>query len=206
MKNIKLTEEEKREIIEQANSIADEIDELNIEIKPHTKNINELFKYYFENFNIKNRIESKIFLDTPFYKISNKYYLLYYFRSLIDIINNVEENSEDKSFLSGIIRMHEVECPNQNCLTKTKGNIYLPLSNKWNDLSKKEVEDEVFLKNFVVIVMNYFLFSHECSVDMYLNLSLYYLKVIGNYCQAIYYYKKATELKLNIREEFTFIL
>ena len=159
----------------------------------------------FFYFNIKNRIESKIFLDTPFYKISNKYYLLYYFRSLIDIINNVEENSEDKSFLSGIIRMHEVECPNQNCLTKTKGNIYLPLTNKWNDLSKKEVEDEVFLKNFVVIVMNYFLFSHECSVDMYLNLSLYYLKVIGNYCQAIYYYKKATELKLNIREEFTFI-
>ena len=159
----------------------------------------------FFYFNIKNRIESYIFLDTPFYKISNKYYLLYYFRSLIDIINNVEENSEDKSFLSGIIRMHEVECPNPNCLTKTKGNIYLPLTNKWNDQSKKEVEDDVFLKNFIVIVMNYFLYTHECSVDMYLNLSLYYLKVIGNYCQAIYYYKKATELKLTSRDEFSFI-
>ena len=156
-------------------------------------------------FNIKNRIESYIFLDTPFYKISNKYYLLYYFRSLIDIINNVEENSEDKSFLSGIIRMHEVECPNPNCLTKKKGNIYLPLTNKWNDQSKKEVEDDVFLKNFVVIVMNYFLYTHDCSVDMYLNLSLYFLKVIGNYCQAIYYYKKATELKLTSRDEFSFI-
>jgi hypothetical protein len=53
--------------------------------------------------------------------------------------------------------------------------------------------------------MNYFLFTHECSVDMYLNLSLYYLKVIGNYCQAIYYYKKATELKLSLREKYSFI-
>jgi len=159
----------------------------------------------FFYFNIKNRIESNIFLDTPFYKITNKYYLLYYFRSLIDIINNVEENSEDKSFLSGIIRMHEIECPNPNCLTKTKGKIYLPLSNKWNDRSRKEVEDEVFLKNFIVVIMNYFIFSHDCSVDMYLNLSLYFLKVIGNYCQAIYYYKKSTELKLNSREEFSFI-
>ena len=160
----------------------------------------------FFYFNIKNRIESHIFLDTPFYKIINKYYLLFYFRSLIDIINNVQENSEDKSFLSGIIRMHEIECPNPNCLTKQKDkNIYLPLTGKWNDKTKKDVEDEVFLKNFIVIVMNYFLFSHECSVDMYLNLSLYYLKVLGNYCQAIYYYKKATELKFNLREEFSFI-
>jgi len=79
------------------------------------------------------------------------------------------------------------------------------LTNKWNDQSKKEVEDDVFLKNFIVIVMNYFLYTHECSVDMYLNLSLYYLKVIGNYCQAIYYYKKATELKLTSRDEFSFI-
>ena len=101
--------------------------------------------------------------------------------------------------------MHEVECPNPNCLTKTKGKIYLPLTNKWNDNSRKEVEDEVFLKNFIVIIMNYFLFTHECTVDMYLNLSLYYLKIIGNYCQAIYYYKKSTELKVNSREEFSFI-
>ena len=53
--------------------------------------------------------------------------------------------------------------------------------------------------------MNYFLFTHECTVDMYLNLSLYYLKIIGNYYEAIYYYKKSTGLKVNSREEFFFI-
>ena len=155
--------------------------------------------------NIKNRIESEIILKTPFYKINNKFYLLYYFRSLFYLVNNVEESSEDKSLLSGMIKMHLIECPNPNCLLKTKEDIYLPLTNKWSDKNKKEIEDEVFLKNFLIIVMNYFIYAEECSADMYLNLSLYYLKIIGNYCQAIYYYKKVTELKLTLREKFSFI-
>ena len=101
--------------------------------------------------------------------------------------------------------MHALECPCQNCILKTKDDIYLPSINKWNDKTKNEVDDEVFLKYFIIIIMNYFLFSHECSVDMYLNLSLYYLKIIGNYCQAIYYYKKVTELKLTLKEYYSFI-
>ena len=154
---------------------------------------------------IKNRIENKIFLETPFYKINNQYYLLYYFHNLIEKINNVEENSKDKSFLAGIIQMHELECPCPNCLLKTKEDIYIPSMNKWYDKTKNEIEDEVFLKYFIIIIMNYFLYYHECSVDMYLNLSLYYLQVIGNYCQAIYYYKKVTELKLTLKEYYSFI-
>jgi len=156
-------------------------------------------------FNIKNRIESKIFLKSPFYKISNKYYLLYYFRYLYQLISNIEESYKGKSILSGIIKMHCMECPEPNCLLKTKEDIYLPIINKWNDKNKKEIEDEVFLKNFIIIVMNYFLYRGECTADMYLNLSMYYLKIIGNYCQAIYYYKKVSEIKLSLREEFSFI-
>ena len=101
--------------------------------------------------------------------------------------------------------MHSMECPEPNCLLKTKADIYLPIINKWNDKNKKEIEDEVFLKNFIIIVMNYFLYKGECTADMYLNLSMYYLKIIGNYCQAIYYYKKVSEIKLSLREEFSFI-
>ena len=51
-----------------------------------------------------------------------------------------------------------MECPEPNCLLKTKADIYLPIINKWNDKNKKEIEDEVFLKNFIIIVMNYFFF------------------------------------------------
>jgi hypothetical protein len=135
--------------------------------------------------NIKNRIDSKIFLETPYFKIKNKFYLLHYLRNLIDKINNIEESYEDKSFLSATIQMHDIECPNSKCLLKTKEDIYLPLTGKWYDKSKKEIEDEVFLKNLIVIIMNYFITTHDCSVDMYLNLALYQLKVIRNYCKAI---------------------
>ena len=155
--------------------------------------------------NIKNRMESKIFLEMPYYKIENKFYVLFYLRNIIEKINNIEESYEDKSLLSAIIQMHFIECPNVACLLKTNEDIYLPLTNKWSDKSKKKVEDEVFLKNFIVIIMNYFLSTHDCSVDMYLNLSLYQLKVIGNYCQAIYYYKKLTELKLSLKERYSLI-
>ena len=157
----------------------------------------------FFYFNIKDRIEANIFLNIPFYKITNQFYLLYYFRNIYDLVNSIEDSNNDKSLLSGMIKMHKIECPNPNCLLKTKEDMYLPLTNKWNDKYKTEIEDEVFLKNFLIIVMNYFLYSEKCSADMYLNLSLYYLKIIGNYCQAIYYYKKVTELKLTLREKFS---
>ena len=155
--------------------------------------------------NIKNRIESNIFLKTPFYKITNPNYILYYFKTLYELTNNPEENYQSKSLLSGIIKMHEIECPNPTCILKTNESLFLPITNKFDDKNKKKLEDEVFLKNFLIIVMNYFIYAEKCSADMYLNLSLYYLKVIGNYCQAIYFFRKVAELSLTLREKFSFV-
>ena len=154
--------------------------------------------------NIKNHIESKIFLKTPFYKISNPNYLLYYFKNIYDLTNTLDESYSEKSLLSGIIKMHELECPNPSCALKTKEKLFLPIVNKWDDKTKKQIEDEVFLKNFLIIIMNYFIYIEQCSADMYLNLSLYYLKIIGNYCQAIFFYRKVAELSLTLREKFSF--
>ena len=159
---------------------------------------------FFYN-NIKNRIEAKIFLETPFYKITNNNYILYYLKTLYELTNNQEESYENKSLLAGIIKMHEIECPNPTCLLKTKEKLFLPMLNKFDDKSKNKMEDEVFLKNFLIIVINYFIYTETCTADMYLNLSLYYLKVIGNYCQAIYFYRKVAELNLSLKEKFSFV-
>ena len=156
-------------------------------------------------YNYTSKIEGQIFLDTPFFKIKNKFYLLVYLKNLIDKINTMEENPKDKAFLAGIIHMHKVECPNKYCLSKRNEPIYLPIAMKWSDRSKRFIDDDVFLKNFIITVMNYFISAHECNPDMFLNLSLYFLKIIGNYCQSIYYYKKVTEMKLSLQEKFTFI-
>ena len=73
-------------------------------------------------FNVKYKIEEKVFLDTPFYKITNKFHLLFYIKNMIDKMNHVEENPEDKALLSGIMEMHELECPSSDCITKKKKN------------------------------------------------------------------------------------
>ena len=100
--------------------------------------------------------------------------------------------------------MHCVECPHEDCIAKNNQKLYLPITGEWSDRSKSPIEDRVFLINFIIIVTNYFLFINHYSPDMIINLSLYYLEIIGNYCQAMYYFKKAKEMKLSFQELFSF--
>ena len=154
-------------------------------------------------FKLKIRLENKIFLDTPFYKITNKSHFLYYLKNLIDKINLAEQNPEEKAILTGIMYIHSIECPNPNCISKTKNKLYLPMTGEWSDRTKPFIDDKVFLINFITIVMNYFIECKYYSPDMIINLSFYYLEVIGNYCLSMLYYKKSKEMKLNYQEMFS---
>ena len=155
--------------------------------------------------NYAGKIEDTIYLDKPFNQIKNKNYLLIYLKNLITKINTIEEFPQDRAYLSGVIKMHKIECPHSFCIMKNTNPIYLPMALKWSDRSKDHIDDDVFLKVFIIIVMNYFISSHEYNADMMINLSLYYLKIVGNYCQSIYYYKKVSEMQLTMQEKFTFI-
>ena len=155
--------------------------------------------------NYSGKIEDTIYLDKPFNQIKNKNYLLIYLKNLITKINTIEEFPQDRAYLSGVIKMHKIECPHPFCIMKNTNPIYLPMALKWSDRSKDHIDDDVFLKVFIIVVMNYFISTHEYNADMMMNLSLYYLKIVGNYCQSIYYYKKVSEMQLTMQEKFTFI-
>ena len=114
-------------------------------------------------------VENNLFVNIPFYEIKNPFYLLYYFHALIDKISKIEEDPTSKSFLSGIFEMHKVECPNPLCVSKTHESLYLPLNKKWSDRSKNFIDDEVFLKNLLIVIMNYFIYSNILNADMFLN-------------------------------------
>ncbi len=154
--------------------------------------------------NLKEKLEENIFLDIPYYKITNKNYFLYYIKNLADKINHIDENPEDKALIAGIMQIHSIECPNPECISKNKNKLYLPITNEWSDRTKPNIEDKVYLINFIIIIMNYFININYYSPDMIINLSLYHLYVIGNYCQAIYYYKKVKEMKLTLQEKSSF--
>ena len=153
---------------------------------------------------LKYKIEENIFLDTPFHKICNKSHFLYFIKNLIDKMNHLRENPKDKAILAGIMDIHSIECPNQECIPKTDEKLYLPITNEWSDRTKPKIDDNVYLINFIVIITNYFIYRDFYSPDMIINISLYYLEIIGNFCQSMYYYKKVKELKLTFQEQFSF--
>jgi len=119
-------------------------------------------------------------------------------------INNIDSNLEEKAELIGIINMHVIECPNIDCLSKNKDPIYLPSLEEWSDRTKKQFNDKVFLSNFIVLIYNYFIQQSYYSPDLLINLTIYYLQIIGNQCKAIFYFRKIKELKLNLQESFSF--
>ena len=152
--------------------------------------------------NLNKKLENILYIETPFYDITNEYYLLKYFYNLIDKSNKINI-PRNKSLLYGIIEMHKIECPNPQCISKTKEKSYLPLNKKWSDPTKNFIDEEVYMKHLLIVIMNFFIAKERCNADMYLNLSLYLLQVIGNYCQSMFYSRKVSTLNLSTKESFT---
>ena len=152
--------------------------------------------------NLTKKFENMLYIETPFYDIKNEYYLLKYFHNLIDKSSKLND-PKSKSLLYGIIEMHKIECPNPKCISKTMEKSYLPLSKKWSDPTKNFIEDDVYMKHLLMVIMNFFISRERCNADMYLNLSLYLLQVIGNYCQSIYFSRKVSTFVLSTKESFT---
>ncbi len=152
---------------------------------------------------VYNNLINKLLFEIPYHKISNKNYLMIYIKIIYDKITHLEGNVENKNLLIGIIQMHAIECPNEKCLVKTNNKIYLPKDEEWSDRKKPFIYDKVFLNNFIVVILNYFIALNFYTPEMIINLSLYYLNEIGNICKALYYYRKSKDMKLSIQEKFS---
>ena len=160
--------------------------------------IHFIIKSYFQIF------ENKLFNKKPFYLISNNYYLLYYIREIYYKIIELEfYNKKSKNFLIAIIQLHMIECPNAECVTKNNNKLYLPITKEWSDRNKAFILDKIFLKFFIISVFEYFIKKNYYCPQMIINISLYYLNVIGNYCKSFEYYQKVKYMKLNICEYFS---
>jgi PAS domain S-box-containing protein len=151
---------------------------------------------------LKNKIDKEIFYNNNPKKLRNTYHLLFFLKYVTNKIIKVDQNTENKAFIYGIIQVLCEEANNYIENGTFDKEIHLPLDEKWKDLYKNKM-DENFKKNFIVILFNYLIFNKDESPDINFNISLYYLMIIQNYCQSMYYYQKLVHMKLNIKERFT---
>ena len=153
------------------------------------------------------RIDYILIYKTSFNDIKNKYHALYYIKEIIRQINSNDddEDEERKTLLFGVLEIHKIECPNPECVSKVKTTIYLPKTDEWSLDDKPSIRNKIFLSHFVVSLLNYWLLQNQQFPDMLMNLSLYYLKIIGNVCLSIYTYKQVKKMPMTQMELFSFM-
>jgi hypothetical protein len=83
-----------------------------------------------------------------------------------------------------------IECPNNECVTKKKEKLYLPLLNEWTDRKKPFINDLIFLYNYVLSIFMYYVNTNCQSIELYINLCTFYLVAIGNLNLGILYFLK----------------
>ena len=156
-----------------------------------------LWMYY----NMHQKMNDEITLNKPFHQLSDKFSVLLYIRYIINKYKTIETNLADKAKIIGIIFLHKRECPLPDCPSKfLKKKFYLPITDEWSNPNKMEFNDRVYLQNFIIFIYDYFLSKNFFDNDILINLSMYYLQTIGNYCKSMQYHQKAGDNTMNIQE------
>ena len=157
---------------------------------------------YFISLISYNHLLNLLFKDIPYHNLSNIFYILFYVDEINKKIFVVDRKQEEKNYLMAIIQLHNVECSNNDCITKTNEKLFLPKTNEWSNRNKPFILDKPFLKYFVISVMSYFINKNFYNIELILNLSLYYLNEIGNIHMSLYYFQLVKKMKSNIQESF----
>ena len=157
-----------------------------------------LWMYY----NMHQVMNDEITLDKPFHQLGDKFSVLLYISYLINKYKTIETNLADKAKIIGIIFLHKRECPLPDCPSKLiKKKFYLPITDEWSNPNKMVFNDRVYLHNFIIFIYDYFLSKNFFDNDILINLSMYYLQTIGNYCKSMQYHQKTGDNTMNIQEK-----
>ena len=156
----------------------------------------------FAFINFKNKIENDLFYNHSLAELSDVYQTLYFFNNINKKINNFDECQGDKAFITGLIEVIMSE--------KSKSKIYKIINEEKDDELEKKLKsifkgaiNEPHLRKYVLeTLLNLFILIFEERPDIYLNLSLFYLICVRNYCKSMYIFQKALRLKLNSLENF----
>ena len=156
----------------------------------------------FSFINYKSKIENDIFYNNSISNSSDVHQTLYFINIINQKINVYDVCSENKAFITGLIDILMTE--------KSKSKIYKVINeekdkefeDKLKSILKGAINESNVRKYVIEILFNLFVLIFDERADIYLNLSLYYLKSIRNYCKSMYIFQKTLNLKLNSLERF----
>ena len=156
------------------------------------------------SYRITKSLDYKLIYKTPFHKIKNKYYVLYFIKEIIRIINSIDDNEERKTLLMGLLEVHKNECTNENCITKKKQKIYCPKIDEWITDNSIISDNKIYLNTFIITLLEFWITQNKPFPDILITLSLYNLYVIGNICQSIFILNKIHSLHMSFNEYFAY--
>jgi hypothetical protein len=156
------------------------------------------------SYRITKSLDYKLIYKTPFHKIKNKYYVLYFIKEIIRIINLIDDNEERKTLLMGLLEVHKSECTNDKCITKSNQKIYSPKTDEWITTDSNFSNNKLYLNSFIISLLDFWISQNKPYPDILITLSLYNLYVIGNICQSIFVLNKIQLLKMTYNEYFAY--
>lgn len=109
-----------------------------------------------------------------------------------------------KAELQGYIYTQKQDIPELELLSNTR--LHLPITDSWReDVLIMEIEDEVYLKNFITFFLEYCINQKAINnFNIYINLSYYVLIYTEHYVKSIFYLVKSKEKITNKQQYFTY--
>ena len=153
-------------------------------------------------YNFKKKIENDLFYKNSINDLSTVHQALYFINILTKKINHFDECSENKAFVIGLIDVISSEKSKSKIYKKIKEEKDEELEEKLKIILKGGINEQSLRKYIIETLLNLFVLIFDERADIYLNLSLFYLIEIRNYCKSMFIYQKALRLKLNSLEKF----
>lgn len=86
-------------------------------------------------------------------EIDNEIHLDARFRYLMEIVSNSKKNRQDELLLTSIIKVHTEKCLDVECVCKRRSELYDPKTRNIGDMSIPIFKDQVFIKNYLLMLI-----------------------------------------------------
>lgn len=103
------------------------------------------------------------------------------FRYLVSLANNMKNNQMDELLTNSLIKVHREECVDWSCICKNRALAFDPKKQSYSDVSLPYFKDPVFVKNYLLMMIEKSVMRFMKSPLLNLDLFLYLYEEMENF-------------------------